>query len=397
MDTKLARKTINWMNEALNRADNSNDIKTKVDADNKYIRTPWDLCEQMISKISLVTKLISKKILVIDTVEFIPVLLTFGVEKCNITFVAPYNYKGNRIAGIIGVKVVQQSFLDWSTNMKFDITVGNPPYQDDTNSNLYKCFVRKAKQMSDVVALIVPSSNFKDEDEFLNLRDYSFKGSYFPSVQLHVSWFIWDKNYHGSTTVSDLKGNTISTSNILVAPTTDLKRFALVNQLLAKKHKGWTIENGKLSRNKAILDSNGIWCIWSGGRKDQDFDKVLISTSQADMLSGVGNHKVVFSGDYTTTAIGPIKYAPPDHGCAMKAHYISVDSESTARNLIGYLNSKFIRYIVADIKGTSTKNGKTVFKKIPEIDITRGWIDADIYSHFGLTQDEINHIEITVK
>ncbi|MCX7593127.1 MAG: Eco57I restriction-modification methylase domain-containing protein [Fischerella sp.] len=352
------------------------------------IHTPQGLVEEILSHLPL-----QGSILVLFNIEFvISLIYTYKVDPSSITFYSDHKNK-SYFCKKLGVKYIESL----ETDMKFDVVVGNPPYQDKTNSNLYKKFISKAKEISNLVALIVPSSNFKDIDEFQNLKKYSFKGNCFSNVQVLVSWFVWENNFSDRTEIIDSHGKVIKVNKILVAPTDNLNRFQLVNRILEKNYSGWEVKNGKLSRNRAILDNNGIWCIWSCGRKDQEFDKVKISHLLVDAISGIGQHKVVFSGDYTTTSIGPVKYAAPDHGCAMKAHYISVESEAEAQNLINYLNSKFVKYIVADIKGTSTKNGKTVFRKIPKVDLTRTWTDQELYAHFGLTQEEIDYVEANVK
>ena len=121
MNTTLKPEMLRWMNDMLRRADLSDDIKTKVDAEGKYIRTPFELCEEIIQQIkTTAVDLGNKTFLVVDTVEFIPVLLAFGVNKCNITFVAPYEFKG-KIANALGVQVVKQSLIERKPDMKFDV------------------------------------------------------------------------------------------------------------------------------------------------------------------------------------------------------------------------------------------------------------------------------------
>jgi hypothetical protein len=34
---------------------------------------------------------------------------------------------------------------------------------------------------------------------------------------------------------------------------------------------------------------------------------------------------------------------------------------------------------------------------LPKIDLTKVWSDADMYAHFGLTQEEIDYVEANVK
>ena len=56
--------------------------------------------------------------------------------------------------------VITADFLEWNTDMKFDVIVGNPPYQDPTGQNtIYPKFYAKAVDMlnpNGVVAMITP-------------------------------------------------------------------------------------------------------------------------------------------------------------------------------------------------------------------------------------------------
>lgn len=279
--------------------------------------------------------------------------------------------------------------------MKFDVVVGNPPYQNDTNSSFYKKFVDISMKRALIVAMIVPSSNFSKSNSFNNISYYAFKGAIFPGIKLVVSWFIWEKNYTGLCTIQG-SDTPIHIDNIRITPSADSIIYALANKL-AKIGNGFNLHGGKLLRKDAILDENGIYCIWSGGTAKGDFDKCKVNISQCKLLNGFNQHKVVFSEIYTVDGIGPAKYAGFEYGCANSARFIIVNSVTEAENLISYLNSKLIRAIVPTIKGTSAHNTKSVFKNIPEIDMSKNWTDKDLYQHFGLTQEEIDHIEAIVK
>ena len=123
-----------WFNGRLRRADLPKGVGTKVDSDGKYIRTPIELCFEILNEVKKAAgNFTEKKVLVVDTVEFLPVLLTFGVKPCNIMFVAPYEYKG-KIAKALGIHVRQNSLLTWNENMEFDVVVGNPPYNVGTDT-----------------------------------------------------------------------------------------------------------------------------------------------------------------------------------------------------------------------------------------------------------------------
>jgi site-specific DNA-methyltransferase (adenine-specific) len=72
------------------------------------------------------------------------------------------------------------------------------------------------------------------------------------------------------------------------------------------------------------------------------------------------------------------------------------DSEIEAQNLLTYLKTKFIRFLVAQV--TTTQHiSKANFSLVPIQDFSKPWTDAELYAKYGLTEDEIAFIEATIK
>ena len=376
-----------WMNLALDRADRSSDVKTKVDEEGKYIRTPGPLCEEIVSEVArAVSKIVSrdpedaylyedalrgKKILVVDTVEFIPVLLTFGAEKSNIVYVAPYKYK-SAIADRLGVRVVQQSLLEWETTMKFDVVIGNPPYQDG-NEAIWKKVADKCLGMSDIVALVTPRNIvngvqtqkgstggfFGELKSGLTYIDFN-ADNYF-NVGKRICGWIYDRNHKDTTTIK-----------------TSAQEYTQIN----------IRPYGYLPYNFSSLLDFSI------------FEKIEKSSKMKEFK------------DVKSRPAGPYLVAPAIKHISLNfvivVEDLSIDTRVTAKDIIGYqLNdnevigcrayreTKFFRYVFHLFGGVDVRAG--VFRKFPRIDFTRAWTDQELYAHFGLTQEEIDYIEATVK
>ena len=275
----------NWMNELLIRADSSNDVATKVDSEGKYIRTPWELCTEIVEQIKhAVNNLSNTKVLVVDTVEFIPVLLSFGVNKCNITYVAPYEFKG-KIAASLGATVVQESLLTWKTNMKFDVVVGNPPYQDGKDKTFFQKFVNASLAMSDTVAMIIPATwtapSGKNKKFFSAITDnlivYKFLArDAFPAVELSTCYFISDKSSTGDISIN---GSKISkTTKITYLPSGDSSiSLSIIDKMKLKNNQPLIAKIGSLYRKDVQLDHTGVKCIFSAGLKGGDYDWATVS------------------------------------------------------------------------------------------------------------------------
>jgi site-specific DNA-methyltransferase (adenine-specific) len=353
------------------------------------VNTPKELVIDILDKINLS----NKSVLVMFNVEFvISLVYNYNVDPKSITFYSDHDRK-TAIATALKVRTITKL----EDNMRFDIAVGNPPYQNGENATFYKNFIKISKDLADEVAFVVPSTHFNDVNEFKNLSNYKYCGNLFKGVQLVVTWFIWKKNYTGPCNIHTTTG-IVPINDVLFAPTQGAKDLMLINKIINKKLPSLNkYYNGKLLRKDAIPDQTGIWCIWSAGYTGKDFDRELISKSQLPMVSGYGKHKVVFSQMHTPTTIGPIKYGAPDHACAVAARYFEVSNQAEANNLISYLETKFVKFMVWATKGISANNSQRMFQRIPAVDITRAWSNTDVYKHFGLTQPEIDHIENTIK
>ena len=75
-------------------------------------------------------------------------------------------------------------------------------------------------------------------------------------------------------------------------------------------------------------------------------------------------------------------------------NYIVFDSLNEAQNALNVMKSKLYRYI-----GKMYRSGRNMggFNTFPCMDFKKSWTDQEIYDYFGLTQEEIDYIEKTIK
>jgi site-specific DNA-methyltransferase (adenine-specific) len=77
-------------------------------------------------------------------------------------------------------------------------------------------------------------------------------------------------------------------------------------------------------------------------------------------------------------------------------YLIQMPNEATTENGVSVFYSKLFKFLVEGYR-TSGFIPYEVVKKLPKVDLTRSWTDQELYQHFGLTQEEIDYIESTVK
>ena len=165
--------------------------------------------------------------------------------------------------------------------MKFDVIIGNPPYQLSDGGNgksakpIYHLFVEQAKKLKPrYLSMIIPSRWFsggKGLDEFrqtmLNdghirtLVDYENFKDVFPGVDLAggACYFLWDRDNKGLCQVSNYRNGQMTTTERAL---NEFEIFIRQNEALQivkkvmKKHNGSTLSNRVSARKPFALPTN---------------------------------------------------------------------------------------------------------------------------------------------
>lgn len=327
-------------------------------------------------------------------------------------------------------------------DMQFDVIVGNPPYQvgteghGSTASSVYHRFVDRAVDLNPkYIAMIIPSRWFtggKGLDDFRSrmiadrriarLIDNPKVFDCFPGVKIRggVNYFLWDRDHDG-----DCEFSTRVDGKILSTMTRDLRQGAGV--LIRDNHATRIVE--KVVRTSprrceelcTVTKPFGL-TIRSNypGSVAEPFQGAIpliyvshVGFSRPDQIQRnhqwIDRWKVLLpmasSGDTAQDATGrivdvvlgePIALAP---GSACTQTYFIAgmfDTKEETRNYAHYLATKFVRFLVLQRKSTQHVTPDR-FRFVPLLDMTRPWTDADLYDHFGLSQDEVDYIEATIK
>lgn len=326
-------------------------------------------------------------------------------------------------------------------DMKFDVIVGNPPYQisaEGTNRTMpiYQQFVERAIDMDPkYVLMITPSRWFTgglglDEfrDRMINDRrlakvvDNPKIFDCFPQAKIRggVSYFLWDRDHDGDCEVSTrIDGTVVSTAvrdlrrghGVLVR---DNKASTIIEKVLAKKLE--SIEDWFLPR----LAFNQNWRTNFRGESDEPFEGGVpiihnsgVGYVRTEVLERNSEYiaawKVLLpkasSGDTAQDESGriidvvlgePIAVCP---GSVCTESYFVAGVQTTREECANYaefLATKFVRFLVLQRKATQDITSER-FRFVPALRMSQPWTDADLYRQFGLTDDEVAHIEASIK
>ncbi len=318
--------------------------------------------------------------------------------------------------------------------MKFDVIVGNPPYQlndgGGTGSSakpIYHLFIEQAKKLNPkYLSMIIPArwySGGKGLDEFrkemLNdkrirkLVDYEDSRESFPGVDIAggICYFLWSRDNPGICEVQTIRKSDKQTSDRYLNEFENFVRDNLAIDIIHKvkaKHKSFL---------DSVVSSRMPFGLSSGVKPEKEGDLILITSSgdgriSSDKISNgielILKWKVLLSKTSNDHAGQPdkegkrrifsrIEVMPPGTVCTES--YLVVcgyNSEEEAKNMVNYLKTKFVRFLVSTILLTQNiTKGKFVF--VPNLDMKKSWTDDMLYKRYGLTEEEINFIESKIR
>ena len=319
------------------------------------------------------------------------------------------------------------------TTMKFDVIIGNPPYQivDDgfgaSAKPIYQLFVQMAISLNPkYISMIIPSRWFaggKGLDEFRKqmlddrrikvLVDYPNANDCFPGVEIKggVCYFLWDKSHKGECVVKTMTGDEITSEDTrsLGGQGVFIRQNEAIS-ILAKvqKQQEPTLEN-KVSSQKpfgfrtffdefeAVTFENAVKIYARGRQGYLSRDKVVVNPQLIDKYKVLAS-KAYNGGDARPhQIIGKPIVTTPNSCCTMTYLVINTfETEAEATNMASYLRTKFVRFLISLKKNTQDLK-QTKFAFVPDLDMNTLWTDEMLFQRYGLTDEEVAFIHSIVK
>ncbi len=321
-------------------------------------------------------------------------------------------------------------------NMKFDVIIGNPPYQLEDGGNsasakpIYHLFVEQAKKLNPrYLCMIIPSRWFtggKGLDSFRDnmlkdnhiriIKDYVNSKDCFPglSVSGGICYFLWDKVHQGLCNFTTINAGRESQA---YRQLDEFPVFVRYNNAVDIIHK---VREKKEKSLAAILSSRNPFGIPTNARgESQAFQgayKLISSKGEGfvkaeDILINkdiANKYKVMVTRIMSEHAgepdkngqlnvIATIRVLIPKEVCTDS--YIvggQFDKLQEAENMALYMRTKFVRFLLLQA-AASINLSKATYYFVPLQDFSHPWTDEMLYQKYGLTDEEVTFIESMIR
>ena len=333
-------------------------------------------------------------------------------------------------------------------NMKFDVIVGNPPYQlndgGGTGSSampIYQKFVEQAKKLKPrYLVMITPSRWFsggRGLDDFRGemlhdnrirvIHDYLKASDCFPGVEIKggVSYFLWDRDNGGDCEINTHEGGKITSTAKRPLLEKDTEIFIRYNQAIPILRKVQSLKEQSFSDLVSgndpfgfdIREENSYRRVrpefelkaFKESVKFYYFNWEKLGVGYVDINAIRKNQNWVHKYKiYITKAYGAGEEYPHQilnrpfigekNSCSTETYLVigPFEKKKVAENVQKYISTRFLRFLVLLIKITQGAY-KSVYQYVPMQDFSEPWNDDKLYKKYGLTKDEIAFIESMVR
>ena len=309
-------------------------------------------------------------------------------NNCNIKYIDGY------IGIVKDTDVKYKSTIErmFGANMKFDVVIGNPPYNNDMYLDFVQLGYRLIKD-DGYELMITPAkwqakSGVKNEEFRDKIVPYMRKIVYYPNAadvfdileKSGICYYIIDKKRNNTECIV----KNIDKYNTHTGFNSEFEQYC-----------GYTLYNQKIQN---IIEKTGNKKLRIDIGKSNEYNVV------GTLMLGIGggsNRKTMWALDGSLVVISELKLVKKEqmelYGNNFKYYYCSED-ENKCKSFISYCNTRLIRFLVLiGCCGDSISNSET-WRFVPEPEaFDHIFTDDELYKKYNLTQDEIDIIESVIK
>lgn len=357
--------------------------------------------------------------------------------KCSFCGVAESEYEREEGAESYAYQFIHLYEPEKVFDMKFDVIIGNPPYQMSTANNsaqakpLYHKFVEQSIKLNPrYMTMIIPARWYAGGwglDEFrkkmLNdnnlsiIHDFPNTEDCFPGVNIRggICYFLWERDRDDAqcTVFNHLNG---AVDDVCTRPLLEdgANSFVRYNKAITILKKVLDCMDAKfielvssqkpfgLSTNyegKPTKTSNETIKIYASKNRISYCAESTITQNRELMKS----YKLIMgkaspgADEIPHSILSRPILGEPNSVCTES--YITVgpfESENIAKNVASYIATKFFRFLVMLNKPSMDTLAK-VYEFVPMQDFSKSWTDKELYDKYGITIEEQAFIDSLIK
>jgi len=320
-------------------------------------------------------------------------------------------------------------------NMKFDVIVGNPPYQLGCDGGtrdipIYHKFVDQAKKLNPrFLSMIIPArwmagglglaefrSTMLGDRRIRKLVDYERMDAVFPGVDFEggICYFLWDRDYEGDCAVTSVIGE--ETIGPVARNLNEYDIFVRDSRALGILKKILSVKEPSLSEVLSARTAFGIVSNFSGYRdKKRPGDVCYYATSpRGRVIAWVAKSEATMNqesiarwkamvpsaygerGTRPAMVLGPSFVATNPSVCTQSFLFVCADSRKQAESIVSYYRTRFLRFLVS-LRKITQHTTREAYLWVPQQSWDRTWTDEALYKKYKLTKNDIDFIESSIR
>lgn len=340
---------------------------------------------------------------------------------------------------------IHEGFEEVFDNMKFDVIIGNPPYQlndgggsGDSAIPLYNKFVEEAKKLSPkYITMIIPSRWMKggkgldkfridmiNDTRIQKMNDFQSSDKIFSNVQVDggVCYFLWNYSHSGKVdyTYHSIDGSSHNSDRLLKSDISntvirDYRQYSILKKISKEGYnlffndivsvpgcfgfRSFLFKSPDRYPDVILKDKieDGFSIIYgsSGNKGGKRISKYINNNSVKRSVDSVYKYKLFFPRAMGTNDTVPPTIIKGEPGSLCTETFLKIgdfETEDEMLNCLSYIETKFFRALLYFNRASLVMASK-IFELIPLQDFSKPWTDAELYAKYKLTEEEIAYIE----